>query len=260
MAEYVPIEKARELPGLRLVLAGGIPGPPWTEAAKAVFQVKTLPFVRVAQVPGATDVPLREWTGHVNAPIAVYEEERPRAGWAEILLLAERLAPEPRLVPSDAGKRAHLLGLCHELMGEGGFGWTRRLLMLHDIAEAGEDSGPLAGFAKLRARDYGYSETAARAAAARLAAILGMLSTRLREQRAAGSRYLFGDTLSALDLYWAAMAALLAPLPPAQCPMPDWLRASYERRIPELEAALDPALFEHRDFIYQEYLELPIDA
>jgi glutathione S-transferase len=260
MAEYVAIEQAKTMRGLRLVLAGGLPGPPWTEAAKAVFHVKEIPFVRVAQIPGATDDALRALTGHANAPIALYDDERPRAGWAEILLLAERLAPEPRLVPADAAERAHLLGLCHELMGEEGLGWTRRLLMLRDIRRDGEKAGILSGFARLRSAAYGYSDAAAAAAPARLQAILRMLSDRLRAQRGRGSRFLFGDALSALDLYWAAMAVLLEPMPHERCPMPDWLRASYATRYPEVHDALDPALLEHRDFVYERYLELPIDA
>lgn len=260
MAEYVSIEQAKTMNGLRLVLAGGIPGPPWTEAAKAVFHVKRIPFVRVGQMPGQTDEALRAWTGHVNAPIALYDDERPRASWIEILLLAERLAPEPRLVPADAAERAHLLGLCHELMGEEGFGWTRRLLMLRDIRHAKDGGGVLAGFEKLRAAPYGYSDEAAAAAPARIAAILRMLAQRLAAQRARGSRYLFGDALTALDLHWAAMAVLLDPLPAAQCPMPDWLRASYATRYPGIHDVLDPALLAHRDFVYREHLALPIDA
>jgi glutathione S-transferase len=260
VAEYVPIEQAKAMKGLRVVLAGGIPGPPWTESAKAVLHVKEIPYARVGQMPGQTDEALRAWTGHVNAPIAVYDDERPRAGWAEILLLAERLAPEPRLVPADAAERAHLLGLCHELMGEGGFGWTRRLLMLRDIRHAEAGGGILAGFEKLRAAKYGYSDQEAAAAPARIAAILRMLSERLAAQRARGSRYLFGDALTALDLYWAAMAALLQPLPHDQCPMPDWLRASYETRYPGIHDVLDPGLLAHREFVYREHLELPIDA
>lgn len=260
MAEYVPIEQAKTMKGLRLVLAHGLPGPPWTEAAKAVFEVKKIPFVRVGQTPGQTDEALRAWTGHVNAPIAVYDDERARAGWAEILLLAERIAPSPRLVPEDAAERAHLLGLCHELMGEGGLGWTRRLLMLRDIRHAQDGGGILAGFEKLRATAYGYSDEAAAAAPARIAAILRLLSERLAAQRARGSRYLFGDALSALDLYWATMAVLLDPMPPDRCAMPDWLRACYATRYPGVHDALDPALLAHRDFVYREHLTLPIEA
>ena len=41
MADYVDIETARAAGGLRLVTTR-MPGAPWTEAAKALFEVKGL--------------------------------------------------------------------------------------------------------------------------------------------------------------------------------------------------------------------------
>lgn len=41
--------------------------------------------------------------------------------------------------------------------------------------------------------------------------------------------------------------------------MTDDFRAMYSTVGPVIEAAADPALFEHRDFIYAEYLTLPLD-
>ena len=75
-----------------------------------------------------------------------------------------------------------------------------------------------------------------------------------------GRRYLLGEQLSALDIYWATMAAIVAPLPEAQCPMPKGLRAAYAIYPEHIRAALDPALIEHRDFIYRTYLTMPIDT
>jgi glutathione S-transferase len=257
MPDYVPIGKAKEMGGLRLVLTA-IPGPPWTEAAKAVFHVKRIPYVPVAQQPVATNDALREWTGHENAPIAVYENERARTGWAELLFLAERLAPEPRLIPEDPEVRARLFGLAHEICGEDGLGWNRRHLMVRDAYEG--RSGIPREVARYLAERYGYGEAAARRAPGRVAAILRLLSAQLCAQREKGRSFLVGDSLSALDLYWAAFAALLEPLPEADCAMPEWLRASYTAGDPEVRAALDPALLEHRDRIYREYLPLPIDG
>ena len=68
-----------------------------------------------------------------------------------------------------------------------------------------------------------------------------------------------GASLTALDIYWAAMAALVAPLPHALCPMNEGMRRSYTATDPMLLEALDPALLEHRDMIYQRHLELPIE-
>jgi hypothetical protein len=140
MVDYIPIEKAKAMRGLRLVLTS-IPGPPWTEAAKAVFQVKRIPYAPVAQQPVVSNEALQEWTGHSNAPIAVYDDERPRAGWAEILFLAGRLAPDPPLIPTDAEDRARFFGLAHEICGEDGLGWNRRHLMVKEGLEAKSHGG-----------------------------------------------------------------------------------------------------------------------
>lgn len=259
MATYLSVDEAISRPGLRLVLSVGVPGP-WGESAKYVLQVKRIPFERVAQIGGGENEALRRWTGHDNAPIAVYDDERPRALWTEILFLAERLAPEPPLLPRDPMERALVLGLSHEICGEHGFGWTRRLMLFHDILHASPPPPPESlGATKRLTAKYGYSAGAAAAAAARAAEILRMLSDRLHEQRKHGSVYFVGDRLSAVDLYWAAFAALVAPLPPEHCPMPAMLRAAYTLRDPVVLEAADPVLLEHRDRIYREHLSLPLD-
>jgi hypothetical protein len=69
-----------------------------------------------------------------------------------------------------------------------------------------------------------------------------------------------GESLTAVDLYWATMIAIVAPLPQDLCPMPPFLRASYEGSPSLVQDALDPALLEHRDFIYRTCLTLPVDT
>ncbi len=256
--EYVDVDRARAMPGLRLVLTTGVPGP-WGEAAKGVFRTKGIPFVRVAQSAGAPNDALHAWTGHRNAPIAVWNDEPGRAGWSEILWLAERLRPVPPLVPADPDERVRCLGLAHELMGEGGFGWCRRLMLLR--LSMGDADEPPAGLRPVLGRmvvQYGYSRAAADAAPARAARILETLARQLAAQRAAGRRYLVGEQLSALDLYWAAMAALVKPPPADACPMPEPLRTLYGDVGPTVAAALDPALLEHRDFVYRTHMEYPL--
>jgi glutathione S-transferase len=105
---------------------------------------------------------------------------------------------------------------------------------------------------------YLYSEEATAAAPARVAAILGSLAARLERQKAKGSRFFIGDRLSALDIYWAAFAAIVRPLPSEMCPMASSFREMYTETHPVVVAAISPLLLEHRDFIYREYLELPI--
>ena len=82
--EYVTVEEARALPGLRLVLTRGVPGP-WSEAAKALFRLRNVAYVPVQQLAGDANSDLVEWTRHRNAPIALYENEAPRVRWLELL-------------------------------------------------------------------------------------------------------------------------------------------------------------------------------
>ncbi len=258
MADYIDVETARAMPGLRLVLTAGLPGP-WGEAAKGIFHAKGISFARVAQSAGLDNEELFAWTGHRNAPVAVYEDEPPRAGWADILWLAERLRPEPALVPADPEQRVLCLGLSHELMGENGFGWCRRLMLLKkSLGDAEEPPEALRPVLGRMVRQYGYRRAAAEAASARVADILRLLSRRLAAQRAAGSRYLVGDRLSVVDIYWAAMAALVSPLPEEVCAMPASLRALYGDPGERIAAVLDPALLDHRDFVYREHMEFPL--
>ena len=96
--DYVAISEARIKSGLRLVMNKGVPGP-WSQAAKYVFETKSIPYVAVAQLGGTMNNELYDWTGHRNAPIAVYDDEPPRIGWQEIIMLAERLTSVPTLLP-----------------------------------------------------------------------------------------------------------------------------------------------------------------
>jgi len=257
MGDYVDVETAAHARGLRLVLTRGVPGP-WSESAKGIFHVKRIPVLRVAQEAAGENAELKAWTGHANAPVAVYDDEVPRAGWAEILQLAERIAPEPRLIPEDARLRATMFGYAYELCGELGFGWNRRLMMMDKMLP--RDGDPLSGNgpAQTLGRRYGYSRAAAAAARERAASSLAALSGLLREQHAAGSRYLVGDSLSALDIYWAAFAALVDPLPHAVCSIPDGLRSIYVLDDDRVRTAMDPLLMKHRDFVYETHLELPL--
>lgn len=259
MTGYLSVEEGRARGGLRLVLTAGVPGP-WSEAAKGVFHVKGIPFARVRQEAAQANEALVEWTGHANAPVAVYEDEPGRAVWTEIVWLAERLAPEPSLVPSDAAQRALMFGLSHEIAGERGLGWSRRLMMLDGgLSLPLDDDHPVKQQLRTLAGRYGYTPDAAANAAGRSAAILRLLSKQLADQRAAGRRFLVGDALSALDVYWATFAALIDPLPPDLCPMSEPMRMQYTAKDPVVCDALDPALLAHRDLVYREYLELPLD-
>ena len=59
--DYLSVEEARDLGGLKLVLTGGVPGP-WSEAAKALFNHHQVPFHPVLQVGGQSNDALVAWT------------------------------------------------------------------------------------------------------------------------------------------------------------------------------------------------------
>jgi glutathione S-transferase len=250
MADSVSISAARKLGGLRLVLLQGTPSP-WGEAAKGILDLKKIPYTRVHRAADDPPGALLEWTHQDSFPAAMYEDERARTGWAEILFLAERLSPAPALIPRDAAERALMFGLSHEICGEMGLGWARRLVLLAPALSGAADA-----MMQGMVRKYGSSPGELKAAGQRVVDVLKLLSAQLRR---AGKGFLVGSSLSAVDIYWATFCNLFAPLPPAQLALPESLRAMFSAREPEIQAALDPALLEHRDRIYRQYLKLPVE-
>jgi hypothetical protein len=248
---FVSISEARELPGLRLVVIRGVPSP-WSQAAKAIFRVKRLDYTLVERARSDAPGALEAWTGQASFPAAMYEQERPRTGWAEILHLAERLAPAPALVPADPERRALFFGLCHEICGEMGLGWCRRL----EAVAAGLARTPPDPIARWLGDKYGYSPETAALAPARVRDLLGLLAELLAQS---SGRYLLGAEFSALDLYWATFCNLVSPLPPEQLALPEAMRPIFVHPDPAIHEMLrKTGLLEHRDRIYREQLELPV--
>jgi glutathione S-transferase len=256
---YASLEEARTMSGLRLILgAYAIPGP-WREACKSLFYVKKVPYVPVASAgKDGSDRELREWTAQTSAPVAIWNDERPRSTWIEQLYLAERLQPNPPLIPADSDDRILMFGYCNEICGETGFGWSKRLTMIHATVTHAQTDEATRRFWLQFGTKYGYSAPAAEAAPSRMVEILRFLEARLEQQRARGSKFFIGNQLSALDIYWATFAALVQPLPPEQCPMATAFRSFYTEKNPVVTAAVSPSLLAHRDFIYRQYLEFPI--
>ncbi len=268
--DYVSITAAKKLSGLRLVLgAYPIPGP-WREACKGLFHVKGIPYTRVVTGnQGASDLQigmndsqseLISWTSQASAPVAIWNDERPRSIWIDQLNLAERLEPEPPLIPADIDLRAAMFGLINELAGEHGLAWTKRLLMVDGPLKALPQDDGRRGFFEFIGNKYGYSEALAAAATPRLVSILNTFSSQLAAQKGRGSQYLIGDSLTAVDIYWAAFCGLLDPLPEDLCPMVTAWRVPemYGYANPDVDKALTPELRAHREFMYNEHLELPI--
>jgi glutathione S-transferase len=251
--QYMDVEAATKRRGLRMVVVGKVPSP-WGEAAKGIFHIKGVEWAAVRLVYDSE--PLREWAGQRSGPVAIYDNEPPRAGWAEILLLAERLAHQPSLLPRDPAERALVFGISHEICGEAGLGWSRRLQLIHvGLQNAG---GFPEHVAKYLGKKYGYTPETGVASTSRVAELLGMLGSRLKTQYEEGSRYYVGNSLTAVDVYSATVMALFGPLPKEQCAMSNTIRAAFETRDAQTRTAPDPILFKHRDMMYAEHLELPL--
>jgi glutathione S-transferase len=250
---YISVEDAIKRPGLRMVVVGDVPSP-WGEAAKGFLHMKGIDWAAVRLTYNSEA--LKEWAGERSGPIAIYDNERPRSRWNDILLLAERLSPAPALLPKDPAARALVFGLAHEICGEDGLAWSRRLALIHaGLRNAGGFPEPVS---KYLAKKYGYSLAAGAAAPRRVAELLGMLAARLNAQQHAGSRYYVGAAPTAVDVYSATVMAMFRPLPHDQCKMDAATRAALESRDPQIEAALDPILLAHRDMMYARHLELPL--
>ena len=250
---YVEPAAARQMDGLRLALTAHAPAP-YSLSARAILDHHGVAYVPVLQVGAGSNEDLVAWTGHRNAPVAVYNDEAPRVGWLEILHLAERLGDGPSLIPTDFDDRMLMVGLANELIGENGFIWNLRLVML--------GLGGPERAAKERVRNpmydqYGYSEEAAAVAADRARAVMERLTAQLIAQRKAGSRYIVGDTLSAVDIYWVYFSQAVGTFPEARCPMPTGMRKAYEIAGSQL-GELDPILVEQRDWVLAEH-GLPLD-
>lgn len=251
---FTDFETAKNRPGLRLVAIKGIPSP-WTEAAKAVLHIKKQDFVAVYHDPFNTE--MTAWTQVQNAPVLKYNDEAPVSDWQDILMLAELLAPSPSLLPQDASERSQALELSHLLCARDGLGWYRRLDSIHK-GLTGEAGGFPEKVARYLASRYGYEEGEAMSYIPKTADILQQLSTQLQQQKQRGERFYLGSSLSAVDVYSAAFMALFKPLPEDQCSMKPYARPVFETLDPQTSNALDPILLKHRDFIYNSYLELPL--
>jgi len=251
---YVSPREAIAHDGLRLVLVRGAPSP-WGLAAKAIFDLKGLDYVAAPLELAGGNEEIVAWSGQNSAPVVAWRDEAPVHRWQDILLLAERLAPTPAMIPADARQRVLMWGFANELAGELGIGWNRRLQGFGRVRNSGK-ANPVT---ETLIGKYGYDAEAAKAAPRRIAGSLEALTAQLKAQQAGGVDFLVGDALSAADIYLVTFLNLVAPLPHAHCPMPDAFRAGFTAREPEILAALDPALLAHRDRIFATFFRSPME-
>lgn len=249
--KFVDLETAKSTRGLRLVLAAGIPSP-WSEAAKGIFRIKEVPFVAVRL--GPTDKDVKQWTRSRNAPVAMYDDEPARTGWADILELAERIGPVRSLVPSDTRARVKMFGLAHEVVGEGGLAWSSRLVSIAEgiATDGARGFPPFVG--KYLGDRYGYVETGVAAAKQRVREGLDLLAETLGD-----GPYYFGEQLTALDVYSAAVMNVFEPPPDDVCPILPPIRHAFES-MKGVVGDLPRSLIAHRERMYERHLERPIQT
>jgi glutathione S-transferase len=252
---FVELEEARAARGLRLVIAKLVPSP-WSQGAMGLFDMKGIDYgaVRFRR----TDEDIKRWTGAHNVPVALYDDEPPRTGWAEILELAQRLGGRVSLVPDDAERRVRMFGLAHELLGENGLGWSVRLLLTHAGLETEGREGWPTPVAAYLAPKYGYAADRVDAARARAIGVLQLFDGVLKESRARGHEYLLGASPTALDVYAAVSLHVLAPLSDEQCALPPQLRRAFETLDASVRAAVPDSLLAHRALMFERHLPVPV--
>jgi len=248
--DYVSIEQARNMPGLRVAFTVGVPGP-WGVAARAMLDFKGIDYVAVPQEPGGANAALKDWTGQTSAPVIMYEEDRIRSLWSEKIVLLDQLKPDPPLIPVDEDQRMEMFGLCHEICGDDGLGWSLRLLMMS---------------AQRRAQDTEFSSIRSKYSSPvedehprlRVNRIVDALGRKLESQAKKGRRYFVGESVSAVDFYWAAFSNVFRQMSAEQCEMPDYYVALCTAVPSHLDKTPAPILFEHRDHVVGKYFRTPI--
>ena len=252
--DYVSPNEVINAQGLRLVLVHHMPSP-WGQATKAMLEYKGLAFAAAPWEGGGDNPELIAWAGNHGAPIVAWNDEAPIHRWDDILFLLERLAPQASLLPEDRAERALVLGLSHEICGQLGLAWNRRLSMFAPMVASGQAPE---GFV-LMAKKYGSTEEDVANADARQIDTLNALAARLKAQQAAGSEFFVGNSISAVDFYWAAFSNLFDLLPPEKCPMPEQARPMFSGMAENVRSAVDPVLIAHRDRIMASHFTLPME-
>lgn len=251
---FVSIEELKKAPGLRLILVAGTPSP-WGQATKAMMEFKGLDFTAGLLPPGESNEDIVAWTGFSSGPIVIYNDEKAIERWTDILFLLERLAPTKPLVPEDPKSRAQFFGLSHELNGELGLGWNRRLMMFAPAMGSGAAPDGI----KRMSGKYNYNETDLGIASKRIVGTLNLLTEQLEAQKALGSEFFIGNTPTALDFYWAAFSNLIEIISWEAIPVIESYRPLFANDDEAIKRAFSPALREHRDRFFNEYFKTPME-
>ena len=253
--EFITLEEAASMEeGTRVTFAPGVQAM-FSEALKNICYVKKVPLTRVLHPNMGVDketgedrqAKLYELTSQSSLPTMFHDKERPRNVWIEQLALAERIGTKDslKLIPDNFEHRVEMFGLCAVVLGEDGLTWNMRILI----------DSPLG-------QKYGYSEEASSAAPGKIAEVIALIDSRLAAQEKNGSRYLVGDSLTAVDIYWATMSMTILPVPLEIMPKTQQNQGmlgffEMNSKIPEIADALTKRIQEHQQYILTTYCETP---
>lgn len=256
MTTWLTLEQALGAPGLRVApVCGGVPSP-WSEFVRACFHVKRIPYSLVdARDADRGLTSIKTLTGQESLPVVFWNDERPRSHWLEQLVLAERISPKPRLLPDSPVERAKVVGLIAELCSEGGFGWHRRVLMIARLLTEPTFGERQRGIGQYLLQKYQHNTDSVEGSTKHCEEIVSTFA----DLQAAGHDYVSGSSLTALDLAWAAFAALIQPLPEDSCPMKPLWRDLYTWTPSATPRHTVEALLSFRERIYRDWLPLPVD-
>ena len=253
--EFISIEEAAKMTeGTRITFIPGIQAI-YAEALKNICFVKKIKIIRVLHPFMGIDkktgkdrqARLYELTSQTSLPTMLHDEERPRNVWIEQLALAEEIgSPDSfNLIPDNFQERADMFGLCAIVLGEDGLVWNMRIL----------SDSPLA-------RKYGYSDDSSSKAPSKMAEIIKLIDLQLKKQEEKGSKYLIGDKISAVDIYWSTISMTILPASLEIMPKTkqnEGMLFFFEAnsKIPEIKEVLSDRILSHRDYILKTYCETP---
>ena len=241
----------------------------WAQALRAILFVKGIPYEKVVHPPYRDGEPdaqraLFDWTAQTSVPTMAYRaspqgEDIIRNDWLGQLMLAERIEPQPSLIPSNPRERILMIGVASEIMSPQGLLWQARLAMseLYRTAQMTPKQRAFFGHGEFLGGKYSFVANG-EPPLENVKRGLHLLDTLLAENQARGSAFFVGDALSALDIYWVYASNMASLLPPEDLPVMRFNREMYTGINEALASVLTERLLAHRDRVLRNHLECPV--
>mgnify|MGYP004089728367 FL=1 len=107
-------------------------------------------------------------------------------------------------------------------------------------------------------KKYGYRDAEGKLANGRVVAFMQELAATLKAQKAKGSDYIIGQSVTAVDFYWAAFSNFVILQSTDDIMLDASYRPMFENTPAEIVAAVDPILLEHRDRMMRDHFGVPL--